>query len=286
MKTFSFENRRFCYTDHTYEEARIAVCGIPLDGTASYRAGTRFAPLHVRDASWQFEDHDFLTGRDIRTVPFYDMGDMEIEGTAEAQLESIYTNVKNIVDDNKIPLAIGGEHLITLPIVKALLTGHKALNFVVFDAHLDLKDTYSGLSYSHATVMKRVIELQAAGSGSFAYYGVRSSTEEEKNFFMSHDELFSHKGISGLQRDIPLYISIDMDVLDPSCAPGVGNPEPGGLTYRELYAILQDLSHFTLAGADVVEISPPYDSSGITAITGARIIRDLLFLINKAQHYH
>jgi agmatinase len=279
MNTFSFDSRRFCFSNYSYEEAKVVLCGVPFDLTASYRPGSRFAPPQIRETSWEFEDYEFLTGENILTVPFYDSGDMDIMGGTEESLENIYSNVKSFVDDGKIPLAIGGEHLITLPIVKALLARYKALNMVVFDAHLDLKDTYAGRQLSHATVMKRVSELQQICS--ILYFGIRSATEEEKTLWMSRDDFFSHRGIDGLKRDIPLYISIDMDALDPSCAPGVGNPEPGGLTYREIYSILQELSHFTIVGADVVEISPPYDPSGITGVTGARIVRDLLFLIYK-----
>jgi agmatinase len=279
MSNFSFNNRRFSFSKHTFEEARIVICGIPLDLTASYRPGCRFAPSSIREASWEFEDYEFRTGEDILTVAFYDAGDMEIKGRGGELLENIYSQIKTMVDKGKIPLALGGEHLITLPIVKALLTRHEALNIVVFDAHLDLKDTYSGLRYSHATVMKRVSELHNVHS--IVHFGVRSATEEEKILWENHGELFFHQGISGLDKNIPLYISIDMDSLDPSCAPGVGNPEPGGFMYREIYTILQELRNFTLAGADIVEISPPYDPSGITSITGARIARDLLFLIHK-----
>lgn len=269
----------FCECSRKYDEAQIALMAIPLDCTASFRPGTRFAPAAVRHASLEFEDYEFLTGEDIQKVPFCDVGDIPIIGPLNESLDIISDRVKSIVDDGKIPLSIGGEHLITLPVIKALTTKYRELNVLVFDAHLDLKDEYLKAKYSHATVMRRVSDCEEVNTISF--YGIRSATSGEKELLESNPRLFNPTDLSNLNRNIPVYISIDIDVLDPSCAPGVGNPEPGGWSYQRLYNTLQKLKSFTIAGADVVEISPPYDPSAITSITGAKIIRDLLFLINK-----
>ncbi|HLC16858.1 MAG TPA: agmatinase [Thermodesulfovibrionia bacterium] len=268
----------FCECSNPYESANIVLMGIPLDSTASFRPGSRFAPAAVRDASFEFEDYEFLTGENIQKVPFCDVGDIAVPGSLNESLDSIYKDVKVYIDDGMIPVSIGGEHLATLPIIQALITKHKMLNIVVFDAHLDLKDTYLKAKYSHATVMRRILELNETSE--ICFFGIRSSTFEEKMMLDNHPRLF-YEDISHLRKDVPVYISIDMDVLDPSVAPGVGNPEPGGWSYPRLYSMLQKLKDFSIAGADVVEISPHYDLSAITAITGAKIVRDLLFLINR-----
>ena len=269
----------FCECSRKYEDSKIALMGIPLDSTASFRPGARFAPSAVRDASFEFEDYEFLTGEDIQEVSFCDVGNIPIIGSLNESLNIISDRVKVYIEDGNIPLSIGGEHLITLPIIKAMATKYKPLNVVVFDAHLDLKDEYLKARYSHATVMKRVLECDHISEISF--FGIRSSTYKEKELLENNQRLSISKDFSSLKQDVPVYISIDIDVLDPSCAPGVGNPEPGGWSYRRLYYALQKLKGFIIAGADVVEISPQYDPSAITAITGAKIVRDLLFLINK-----
>jgi len=268
----------FCECSNPYESSKIILMGIPLDSTASFRPGARFAPAAVRDASFEFEDYEFLTGDNIRKVPFCDIGDIPILGPLDESLALIFKDIKVYIDDGMIPVSIGGEHLATLPIIKALITKYKMLNIVVFDAHLDLKDTYLKTRYSHATVMRRILELNEIGE--ICFFGIRSSTYEEKIMLECHPRL-SYENTARLRKDVPVYISIDMDVLDPSTAPGVGNPEPGGWDYSQLYMMLQKLKDFSIIGADVVEISPHYDFSAITAITGAKIIRDLLFLINR-----
>lgn len=269
----------FCECSCKYDDANIVLMGIPLDSTASFRPGARFAPAAVRDASFEFEDYEFLTGENIQEVPFCDVGNIAVIGPLDESLDNISERLKLYIDDSRIPLSIGGEHLITLPIIKALVTKYRALNVIVFDAHPDLKDEYLKAKYSHATVMRRVLEYDEINT--ISYYGIRSATYEEKLLLESNTALFNPVDLLKLNPDIPVYISIDMDVLDPSYAPGVGNPEPGGWSYKRLYNTLQKLKSFIIVGADIVEISPKYDPSAITAITGAKIARDLLFLLNK-----
>jgi agmatinase len=270
----------FCISQLSYEEARIVLNGVPLDMTSSFRPGSRFAPGAIREASFEFEDYDYLSGNNMLDVPFFDVGDMELSGPIDVIMEEIFEETKNHVYNNKIPVSLGGEHLVTFPIIKALSTKYPTLDIVVFDAHLDLKESYLKAKLSHAAVMRRIIEYNQ--DCQIVHFGARSATKEEKELADTHPQVHIKNGLSALRQNAPLYISIDMDVLDPSAAPGVGNPEPGGWSYKALARMLQKFKGRQIVGADVVEISPPYDPSKITAITGAKLVRDLFFLIRHS----
>lgn len=272
----------FSESRETYETADIILLGIPLDVTVSFRPGTKFAPSAIREISWHLEDYNYLTDEDILDVPFFDIGDLHLTGNLDNNLDEIRSAIKRILDDRKIPLSIGGEHLITFPIIQAMSEYYLDLHVIVFDAHTDLSDEYRNLRLSHANVTRLVYDV--VGRERLFLFGTRTGTKEDKQFMESkilssygppRDELLERL------ENKPVYISIDVDILDPSVAAGVSNPELGGWKYEELNKTIRRFAILNkIIGADIVEICPNYDSSGITTLVGSRLVREVLFLIN------
>lgn len=275
--------RPFSESTKTYETADIILLGIPLDVTVSFRTGTRFAPSAIREISWHLEDYNYLTDEDILDVPFFDMGDLHLTGDLDNNLDEIRSVIKRILDDRKISLSIGGEHLITFPIIQTMSEVYHDLHIVVLDAHTDLSNEYRNMQISHANVMKLVYDI--VGRERLFMFGTRAGTKEDKQFmntniFSSYNppDTFTMKKL----KNKPVYISIDMDVLDPSIAPGVTTPEPLGWKYEELYETIKKFSGFKkIVGIDITEICPHYDPAGITSLIGAKVVRELMFLLSR-----
>lgn len=276
--------RKFLGSKEVYEKAKIILVSFPLDHTVTFRSGTRFAPSAIRDASYSLEEYSLLTERNILDIPFYDWGELELpQRDLSTSLKLIEAASETIIGDGKSPAVIGGEHLITYPVIKALK--NKFDNLVVFDldAHFDLRDSYYGIKYSHATVMRRIAEV--IGVENLFQFGIRSGTKEEKDFSAgSNLHTLSSKSLEEAllkSCDRPIYLTVDIDVLDPAFAPGVGTPEPGGTSSREILDFLSFLQNGNIVGFDLVEVCPPYDPSSITATLGAKLILEILFLIGK-----
>lgn len=258
----------------------VILFGAPLDLTSTYRAGTRFGPQYIRTAGESLEDHSVVLGRDVRDVKVIDRGDVELPpGNLEASLARIEEEATAAFDTGMACVALGGEHLITLPLVKAALARYPDLAVLQMDAHADLADRYSGESLSHATVMRRVVEL--LGPGRLVQVGIRSATSEETTFASEQTYFFagppaSMAQVEGLFGGRPVYVTIDIDVVDPAFAPGVGCPEPGGWSSSELLQVLRQMAGLHVVGMDLVEVCPPYDPSGITAVLAAKVLRESL----------
>ena len=256
------------------ELAGIAVLGCPLDATSSFRGGTKFAPDSIRKASWTLETYSPYLKRDLDEMMFYDAGNCELRpGDLEYSLERIETAVTEIVRKGKKILALGGEHLVTYPIVKAMKKRFRDIQIVHFDAHCDLRDEYEGQKLSHATVMKRVKEL---GIG-ILQIGIRSGTRREFEELLPVDSpasLAAH-----LNRNRAIYVSFDMDVFDPSLVAGVTTPEPGGLTFKEVMEYFSVLMGMNIIGADIVELAPDYDTTFVSSISAAKVAREILMLL-------
>ena len=264
-------------------KARVVLAGAPLDATASFRSGTKMAPSAVREISWHLEDASLLDGRSILDAAFVDAGDLHLAGDLRHQLKDIERFVASVARKGKKPLLLGGEHLITYPAVRALAARHEDLCVVVFDAHTDLGDAYRGMKLSHASVMKLTYEL--LGAGRIFMLGARSGTPEDRALLGSeifHDPRGLPEEALRRLKGRPVYVSVDVDVLDPSAAPGVSTPELLGWTYRALHEALRSLSEVRVVGADVVEICPPYDPSGVTALIGAGLVRTLIHLMDES----
>lgn len=273
----------FMALDSNFEESSIVLFGAPYDGTVSYRPGTRFAPQAIRQESFGIETYSPYQNKDLEDLKVFDYGDLELPmGNREKALDIIYKKAKEITDNNKIPFMIGGEHLVTLPAFKAVLEKYNDLVLIQFDAHADLRNDYLGEELSHACVMQRCYQIMK--SKELYQFGIRSMTKDEHDFANKHTvlEKFSANTVLEVKekiKDKPVYITIDLDVLDPSIFSGTGTPEPGGLTYKELQKAILDMRGLNIVGLDVNELSPDYDHSKVSTITACKVIRELLMIV-------
>ncbi|MGL5347962.1 MAG: agmatinase [Peptostreptococcaceae bacterium] len=289
MKINRFYNiDKFMGMDTKYEEANIVVFGVGFDGTTSYRPGTRFASRAMRIEFDGLETYSPLLGLDLLDSKICDSGDLELSiGDTERVLSEIYIGTKEIVSDNKVPFMIGGEHLVTLPAFKAIYEKYNDVCILHFDAHTDLREEYNNNGNSHATVIKRIWDK--VGDDRIFQFGIRSGTKEEFDFALKEKHTYMEIGsidtleniVNGLESK-NVYLTIDLDVLDPSIFPGTGTPEPGGITYKELqniFIILKE-SNIKIVGCDIVELSPDYDDTNISTITACKILRELALVLD------
>lgn len=263
-----------------FERARFVFFGVPYDKTSTYRSGSRLGPSALRDVSANLELYSIRSGVDLEKVPVHDMGDVDIVESLDQTLDRVKVVVAKITGEKKIPLMAGGEHSITKPAVEALGSD---VGLVNFDAHMDLRDEFLGEKLSHATFMRRVAEH--IGPDHLMEVGVRAFSKPELDFckksgveIVTPPELRKDglaktgKRISAfLSRFSRAYVTVDIDVLDPAFAPGVGNPEPDGVSTDELLTLVQAAMVGNLAGFDLVEVSPSLDT-GQTAAVGAKVI--------------
>ena len=272
--------------DSEYDESELVLMGIPYDGTVSYRPGTRFAPSAVRENSYGLETYSPYFDDDLSEYKLFDMGDIDLPfGNTERILNIIKENAKKAVFDNKILFSVGGEHLVTYPLVEAYYEKYKDdLVILHFDAHTDLRDDYMGEKLSHASVIKRIYDM--VGQDKIYQFCVRSGEKEEFHYDTKgiFQEKFTFTKLEEIVEEIkgrPVYVTIDLDVLDPSVFPGTGTPEAGGINFHEMLDLIKILKNAKIVGADVVELSPHYDQSGISTAAACKIIRELTFAILK-----
>ena len=276
----------FIGCEKEYTEADIVLFGIPFDGTTSFRPGTRFAMQAIRPDSYGLETYSPYLKRDLENMNIFDGGDLELPlGNTEQVMETILEYGRNVVADGKKFMMVGGEHLVSYPTIQAMYEKYPDLHVIHLDAHTDLRDTFSGQKLSHATVIRRCHDF--LGDGRIFQFGIRSGTEEEFDWASEHTHLeqFTLETLQEVVeklKDVPVYITIDLDVLDPSVFPGTGTPEPGGITYRELLqAIAQFQQLNQIVAADVVELSPQYDPSGASTAVACKTIREMLLTLAK-----
>ncbi len=274
----------FIECDSSYQEAEIVIIGCPYDGTSSYRPGSRFAPSAIREASDGLETYSPYLDFSLEEQKVCDDGDLVLPfGDKQAVLRIIRQRVKQYLRDRKKVLALGGEHLISRPVIQEYAQYFPDMRVIHLDAHADLREDYLGEKESHATVMKRVYDIIEAER--IYHFGIRSGTKEEFDFakakghFYPYNLKFMSEILSQIPVDLPLYITIDLDVLDPSIFPGTGTPEPGGITFKELLSGIHALKDKNIVGADVVELSPNYDQSKVSDITAAKVVREMLLML-------
>ncbi|SHH89291.1 agmatinase [Caloranaerobacter azorensis DSM 13643] len=271
--------------DSEYEDSQIVVFGAPFDGTTSFRPGTRFAPAVMRNESYGLETYSPYLDKDLTDIKVYDAGDLEFPfGNTKKVLDMIEEFAKSVLNDGKIPVMIGGEHLVTLPSVKAVYEKYKDIYVLHFDAHTDLREDYMGEKLSHATVIRRVWEL--LGDDRIYQFGIRSGEREEFEWAKRHTNLtkFTYKGLEDVVNKLKgkkVYVTIDLDILDPSVFPGTGTPEPGGILFNDMMNIIGILKNLDIVGADIVELSPHYDNSGVSTAVACKILRELVLAISK-----
>ncbi len=262
------------------ERPGVVIFGAPLDLTSSYRSGARFGPPQIRAAGEGLEDYSLKLDRDVRQVTVMDQGDLELPpGNLEASLARIEKEAATVLENGFPFLVLGGEHLITLPLVKAALARYPDLVLLQLDAHADLAESYDGELLTHATVMRRIAELLE--SGRIVQMGIRSATAEEVAFARHRTNFFPGSPTDAdrvlkLLTGKPVYLTIDIDVVDPAFAPGVGSPEPGGWSSGELFQMLGKMTDLQIVGMDLVEVCPPYDPAGITSALAAKVLREAL----------
>jgi agmatinase len=270
----------FIACDHEYEESDIVLFGAPFDGTTSYRPGTRFASAAIRNESYGIETYSPYLDLDLTDLKVFDAGDLEFGfGNTERVLNTIEDMTAQILKDHKKPLMIGGEHLVTLGSIRAAVKKYPDLRIIHFDAHADLRDDYLGEKLSHASVMRRCWEL--VGDGRIYQFGIRSGDREE--FTWAKDHVFMQKfNLDKLNLTVealkgkPVYLTIDLDVLDPAVFPGTGTPEAGGVTYTQLTEALNKVFQLDVIAADMNELSPTYDQSGASTALACKLLRELI----------
>jgi agmatinase len=263
--------------ENSYENAKAVIFGVPFDGTVSYRPGTRFGPNAIRRESYGIETYSPYCHKDLEDLRFFDAGDLELViGDTERVLKQTHEFTRNLLRDGKIPVMLGGEHLVTLPVVQAIAKQYENLYVIHFDAHTDLRDDYLGNKLSHASVIKRISEFVPPDN--IYQYGIRSGTRDEFQA-AKHLQKFNLNGIEEAVKaagDSPVYITVDLDVLDPSVFPGTGTPEAGGVSFRELLEAFDKLAALNVVGFDMVELSPLYDLSGISTAAACVSLREML----------
>ncbi|MEM0016232.1 MAG: agmatinase [Saccharolobus sp.] len=274
------------------QSSPFTIIGIPMDITSSYRPGSRFAPNSIRNSAQYIEFFSIRTGVDMGDIGFNDVGDIVLHpSNVEENLSRISSVISYFHENQKIPISIGGEHTITAGIIKGLK--REDLCVISFDAHLDLRDEYMGYRYSHACVMRRISDYNVK----IIEVGNRAISKEELEYAKHKGILFftpqqirllgvkevSRRIITSTQECKSIYISIDMDSIDPAYAPGVATPEPEGIDPTTLLDIINLIVDKRVIGFDIVEISPSYDSSGITSVLGAKIVLEIAASIYKAR---
>ncbi|MHA1631506.1 MAG: agmatinase [Candidatus Freyarchaeota archaeon] len=264
-----------------YGEAIIVLLGVPFDGTSTYKPGSRFAPEAIREASRNMESFSLKYRADVKDLGFCDLGDLDVvPGNVHETLRRLGNVMTELIDDGKKPAVLGGEHTITLAIVERL----KGVGVIQFDAHMDLRDDYAGQRVSHATFARRLHErgvpLLQLGVRACSREEYRYARENNVRFVSAYDIrdslIYAINTLRDFQEEVGrVYVTVDVDVLDPAFAPEVGSPEPEGLTMRELMKLLENCEG--IVGFDVVEVTP---TGGRTAFTAAKIAFELMFKLH------
>lgn len=264
-----------------YIESDIAILGIPMDFTVSFRPGARMGPQQIRMVSEGIEEYSCYLDKDLADKKYYDCGDVSLPfGNVVQSLKIIEEVAKEIFSDNKFPIFLGGEHLVSYPLIKAAYEKYPDMVLIHFDAHADLRTDYMGEENSHATVMRRAAEL--IGGKNVYQFGIRSGTADEFAYAKENTNMFIDEVVEPLSRVIPelknrpVYITLDIDVVDPAFAPGTGTPEAGGCSSREIIKCIHMLGEANVIGFDLVEVLPTHDLSDRTALLAAKLIREAI----------
>ena len=276
----------FIGCDSDYEESKIVLFGAPFDSTTSFRPGARFGSSAIRHESFGIETYSPYQDKDLTDLKVFDCGDLELcFGSPEDALKDIEEQTRKIVNDGKLPIMLGGEHLVTFAAVKAVFEKYPKMHIIHFDAHADLRDDYLGAKLSHACVIRRCYEL--VGDGRIHQFCIRSGDREEFRFADEHTDMhkFNFDGLKELVEELksdnlPVYFTIDLDCLDPSVFCGTGTPEAGGVNFKELLNAILEVSKTNIVGADLNELAPMLDISGASTAVACKVLRELILSIN------
>ncbi|KOA80965.1 agmatinase [Bacillus altitudinis] len=280
----AYSGKVFIGSHPTWEDAKVILYGMPMDWTVSYRPGSRFGPNRIREVSIGLEEYSPYLDRELHEVPFFDAGDIPLPfGNAQKSLDLIEEYVDSILEKGKFPLGMGGEHLVSWPVFRAMYKKYPDLAIIHMDAHTDLREEYEGEPLSHSTPIRKVAGL--IGPENVYSFGIRSGMKEEFEWakeagmhISKFEVLKPLKQVLPKLKGRPVYVTIDIDVLDPAHAPGTGTVDAGGITSKELLASIHAIagSDVHVVGADLVEVAPVYDHSDQTANTASKLLREML----------
>lgn len=269
-----------------YEAARVVIFGAPFDSTTSYRPGARFGSAAIRHESYGLETYSPYLDRDLADISVFDSGDIELPmGSAELALDAISERTATILDDGKLPLMLGGEHLVTLGAFREVARRYPDVHIIHFDAHCDLRDDYLGVKLSHACVLRRCHDL--IGDGRIHQFGIRSGDRTEWQFAREGHTMLHPFDLAPLiseeshrvtpSRETPVYFTLDLDVLDPSVFPGTGTPEAGGVAFPDLLRAIKTVcAHHNIIGVDINELAPTLDTTGVSTAVACKVVRETL----------
>lgn len=270
-----------------YDEADVVIFSVPMDATTSFRPGTRFAGNAIRVDSFGVEWYSPYREADLNDYQTCDIGDLDLPiGAVEDALNIVKETTRQILKDGKTPMMVGGEHLVSLPVIQAIYEKYPDIHLIHLDAHTDLRESFFGRELSHATFMRKVYDF--VGDGKIYQFGIRSGEKPEFDWAAQGHVIQRKFDFEGLDKaveilkDKPVYITIDLDVLDPAVFPGTGTPEPGGMQYKDLlwaFDQFEKLNH--IVGADIVELSPMLDPSGASTAVAAKSLRELILILHK-----
>ncbi len=280
----AYSGNVFIKSHPKYESSKAVLYGMPMDWTVSYHPGSRFGPARIREVSVGLEEYSLYLDRELGDVKFFDAGDIPLPfGNAEKSLAEIKQFVRKVLADGKIPIGLGGEHLVSLPVMEAVYEKYPDLAVIHFDAHTDLRTDYEGEKYSHATPIRKFADI--VGPTNMYSFGIRSGLKEEFEWAKENGMYIApFEVLEPLKTKLPelagrpVYVTIDIDVLDPAHAPGTGTVDAGGITSKELLASIHAIaaSSVNVVGFDLVEVAPVYDHSEKTVNAAAKFIREMI----------
>jgi len=280
----AYSGNVFIGANPDYNESKVVLYGMPMDWTVSYRPGSRFGPARIREVSIGLEEYSPYLDRELFDLNYYDAGDIPLPfGNPQKSIDLIEEYVGKLLAEDKFPLGMGGEHLVSWPVMKAMAAKYKDLAIIHMDAHTDLREHYEGEPLSHSTPIRKIAEH--IGPENVFSFGIRSGMKEEFDWAKENGMHISKFEVLEPLKEMlpklsgrPVYVTIDIDVLDPAHAPGTGTVDAGGITSKELLASIYEIarSEVNVVGADLVEVAPIYDHSEQTANTASKLIREMM----------
>lgn len=279
----AYSGNVFICSSDDYAASKAVIYGMPMDFTVSFRPGSRFGPARIREVSIGLEEYSPYLDKSILDMKYFDAGDLLLPfGNAARSLDIIGEYVRGLLADDKFPIGLGGEHLVSWPIFREMYAKYPDLAIIHLDAHADLREQYEGEPLSHSTPLRKAAEL--IGGKNVYQFGIRSGSREEWAYARENINFYPFEVVEPLRKVLPklagrpVYVTIDIDVLDPSCAPGTGTAEAGGITSKELLQAVHAIarSNANVVGCDLVEVAPAYDPTEQTQIVAAKIIREML----------
>ncbi|WP_350300704.1 agmatinase [Peribacillus frigoritolerans] len=280
----AYSGNVFIKSHPVFEESEAVLYGMPMDWTVSFRPGSRFGPTRIREVSIGLEEYSPYLDRELEEVKFFDAGDIPLPfGNPQRSIDMIEKYVDSLLDAGKFPMGMGGEHLVTWPVIKVMFKKYPDMAIIHMDAHTDLREDYEGEPLSHASIIRKSAEL--IGPKNVYSFGIRSGLKEEFQWAKENGMHISKFEVLEPLKEVlpqlagrPVYVTIDIDVLDPAHAPGTGTVDCGGITSKELLASIHEIarSEINVVGCDLVEVAPIYDPSEQTANTASKLIREMI----------